>query len=71
MPARQNPFLLPFRAESLLSWAEFVRVNRPDDDSEPNAAAARDMEVLSVSQDGGAILNYTQTAFTAFPGSAP
>ncbi|HRE56167.1 MAG TPA: VWA domain-containing protein, partial [Candidatus Competibacter sp.] len=53
LPTRQSPFLLPFRAESLLSWAEFVRVNRPDDDdSAPNAAAARDMEVLSVSQDG-------------------
>ena len=53
LPTRQSPFLLPFRAESLLSWAEFVRVNRPDDDdSAPNVAAARDMEVLSVSQDG-------------------
>ncbi len=53
LPTRQSPFLLPFRAERLLSWAEFVRVNRPDDDdSAPNAAAARDMEVLSVSQDG-------------------
>ncbi len=53
LPTRQSPFLLPFRAESLLSWAEFVRVNRPDDDdSAPNATAARDMEVLSVSQDG-------------------
>ena len=53
LPTRQSPFLLPFRAESLLSWAEFVRVNRPDDDdSAPNATAARDMEVLSVDQDG-------------------
>ncbi len=53
LPTRQSPFLLPFRAESLLSWAEFVRVNRPDDDdSAPNAAAAQDMEMLSVSQDG-------------------
>lgn len=53
LPTRQSPFLLPFRAESLLSWAEFVRVNRPDDDdSAPNVVAARDMEVLSVSQDG-------------------
>jgi nitric oxide reductase NorD protein len=53
LPTRQSPFLLPFRAESLLSWAEFVQVNRPDDDdSAPNAAAAQDMEMLSVSQDG-------------------
>jgi nitric oxide reductase NorD protein len=54
LPERKNSFLLPFRAESLLSWAEFVRVNRPtDDDPEPNAArAADDMEVLSVTRDG-------------------
>ncbi len=53
-PERKSPFLLPFRAESLLSWAEFVRVNRPtDDDPEPNAArAADDMDVLSVTRDG-------------------
>ncbi|MCP5196209.1 MAG: VWA domain-containing protein [Gammaproteobacteria bacterium] len=53
-PERQSPFLLPFRAESLLSWAEFVRVNRPDDDDpEPGAArAAEDLEVLSMTQDG-------------------
>ncbi|MFO1423764.1 MAG: VWA domain-containing protein [Candidatus Competibacteraceae bacterium] len=54
LPERKNNFLLPFRAESLLSWAEFVRVNRPtDDDPEPNAArAANDMDVLSVTRDG-------------------
>ncbi|MDS4028537.1 MAG: VWA domain-containing protein [Candidatus Contendobacter sp.] len=54
LPERKNSFLLPFRAESLLSWAEFVRVNRPtDDDPEPNAArAADDMDVLSVTRDG-------------------
>lgn len=33
-PQARSPFLLPFRAESLLSWADFVRVNRPTDDSE-------------------------------------
>ncbi|MDS4041686.1 MAG: VWA domain-containing protein [Candidatus Competibacter sp.] len=54
LPERKNSFLLPFRAESLLSWAEFVRVNRPtDDDPESNAArAADDMDVLSVTRDG-------------------
>jgi nitric oxide reductase NorD protein len=54
LPERKNSFLLPFRAESLLSWAEMVRVNRPtDDDPEPNAArAADDMDVLSVTRDG-------------------
>ena len=54
LPERKNSFLLPFRADSLLSWAEFVRVNRPtDDDPEPNAArAADDMDLLSVTRDG-------------------
>ncbi len=52
-PERKNSFLLPFRAESLLSWAEFIRVNRPtDDDPEPNSArTADDMDVLSVTRD--------------------
>ncbi len=54
LPEHKSPFLAPFRAESLLSWAEFVRVNRPtDDEPEPNAArAADDMDVLSVTRDG-------------------
>jgi nitric oxide reductase NorD protein len=54
LPERQSPFLLPFRAESLLSWAEFVRVNRPDDDDPAADAgrAANDMPVLSITQDG-------------------
>ncbi len=54
VPERQSPFLLPFRAESLLSWAEFVRVNRPDDDDPESDAgrAADDMAVLSLTRDG-------------------
>ena len=54
LPERKNSFLSPFRAESLLSWAEFTRVNRPtDDDPEPNAArTADDMDMLSVTRDG-------------------
>ena len=54
LPERKSSFLSPFRAESLLSWAEFVRVNRPtDDEPEPNAGrAADDMDVLSVTRDG-------------------
>ncbi len=54
LPERKSGFLLPFRAESLLSWAEFVRVNRPDDD-DPDADPARkadEMDVLSVASDG-------------------
>lgn len=53
LPERQNSFLSPFRSESLLSWAEYVRVNRPTDD-DPAADPARtadEMDVLSVTQD--------------------
>ena len=53
-PERGHHFLLPFRSESLLSWAEYVRVNRPtDDDADADASKAADnMDVLSVTQDG-------------------
>ena len=53
LPERKSSFLAPFRAESLLSWAEFVRVNRPTD-NDPDADAVRaanDMEVISVTRD--------------------
>ncbi|MBL8250044.1 MAG: VWA domain-containing protein [Candidatus Competibacter sp.] len=52
-PERGNHFLLPFRSESLLSWAEYVRVNRPTDD-EPDADAsnaADQMDALSLTRD--------------------
>lgn len=54
MPTDRNGVLLMFRAESLLSWAEYVKVNRPqDDDPDPAAAsAAQDMDKLSLAQDG-------------------
>ncbi|GAB2181636.1 VWA domain-containing protein [Denitratisoma sp. agr-D3] len=54
MPTEKNGILLMFRAESLLSWAEYVKVNRSqDDDPEDDAAkAAADMEQLSLAQDG-------------------
>jgi nitric oxide reductase NorD protein len=42
-----------FRAESILSWGEFVNVNRASDDGDENAlAAADDMETLAIA-DGG------------------
>ncbi|MCB1909224.1 MAG: VWA domain-containing protein, partial [Rhodocyclaceae bacterium] len=51
----RDGFILPFRAESLLSWAEYVRVNRAlDDDDNPDAArAADDMDVLAIADGGG------------------
>jgi len=48
------PLMMFFRAESILSWGEFIKVNRAsDDDEDANAAAAADdMEVLAIAPDG-------------------
>lgn len=53
-PDGRDGFMLPFRAESLMSWAEYVRVNRPTDDDENSEArrAADDLDYLSVAQGG-------------------
>ena len=51
-PKNESPFLVMFRAESLLSWGEYVRVNRAfDEDDDPNADAAKDMDQLSITRD--------------------
>lgn len=49
------PLMLFFRAESILSWGEFTKVQRADDDSDDGNAldAARDMHVLSIAEDPG------------------
>jgi nitric oxide reductase NorD protein len=48
------PLVMFFRAESILSWSEFTRVNRADDDEDDgNAlAAANDMDELAIAPDG-------------------
>jgi len=48
------PLMMFFRAESILSWGDFVKVNRAsDEDENPDAlAAADDMEVIAVAPDG-------------------
>ena len=53
-PDSQHGMLMFFRAESLLSWAEYIKVNRSqDDDPTPDAgAAAKNLDQLSVMQDG-------------------
>ncbi|MBI5786468.1 MAG: nitric oxide reductase [Rhodocyclales bacterium] len=53
MPDNEAPMMLAFRAESLLSWAEYLKVNRAlDDDPDPGAKAiADDMDKLAVAQD--------------------
>ena len=50
------PLMMFFRAESILSWGEFVRVNRAtDDDENPDALqAANDMAELAIAPDGQA-----------------
>lgn len=55
MPDGKDGFLLMFRAESIFSWSEYVKVNRPqddEDDTESARLAAEDMEHLTVARDG-------------------
>lgn len=54
LPQPKSPFILMFRAESLLSWGEYLRVNRAlDDDPDPNAKdVARDLDRLSLARGG-------------------
>lgn len=52
-PTGHNALILPFRAESLLSFGEYVKVNRGlDDDPEANAGFADDMDELAIANDG-------------------
>lgn len=55
LPENESPFLLMFRAESLLSWAEYVKVNRDtDEDENPDAAeTAANMDRLHLAPDDG------------------
>jgi len=53
----KNGFLMMFRAESLFSWSEFVKVNRPqdeEDDAETAQLAAEDMDSLTIARNGKA-----------------
>jgi nitric oxide reductase NorD protein len=53
-PKSDNPFVLLFRAESLFSWAEYVKVNRAldEDDNDDAVKAANDLDFLSMTNDG-------------------
>jgi nitric oxide reductase NorD protein len=53
-PRQKHGLLTVFRAESLLSVAEFLKIRRSvDDDPDDNAAdAARNLEQLAISRDG-------------------
>ena len=48
------PLMMFFRAESILSWGEFVHVNRADDDSDDGQAraVADDMDKLAIASGG-------------------
>ena len=53
-PKDKNAFLLMFRAESLFSWSEYVKVNRSqdeDEDTESAQLAAEDMDSLAITRD--------------------
>ena len=52
MPQANNPFMLLFRAESLFSWAEFIKVDRPldEDENEHAEKAANDLDFLSIAE---------------------
>jgi nitric oxide reductase NorD protein len=54
LPDNKSPFMLLFRAESLFSWAEFIKVNRDldEDENEDAQRAADDLDFLSVARDG-------------------
>lgn len=55
LPENESPFILMFHAESLLSWAEYIKVNRDtDEDDNPDAArAAENMDRLHIAPDDG------------------
>ncbi|MDP1526446.1 MAG: nitric oxide reductase [Rhodocyclaceae bacterium] len=52
MPENEAPLLLMFHIESILSWAEYLKVNRAlDDDPNPNAgSAAENMDKLTLAE---------------------
>lgn len=53
MPDGKDGFMMSFRAESILSWAEYIKVNRPtEEDEPPDEKSAEDLDRLSVAQDG-------------------
>lgn len=57
MPENESPFLFMFRAESLLSWAEYIKLNRDtDDDPDPDIASkAEDMDKLTLARDNKSV----------------
>ncbi len=48
---RKSPMAVFFRAESILSWAENIAVDRPEEDSDDDASNSDDLDCISVSRD--------------------
>ncbi len=53
MPDEKNAFMMFFRAESIFSWSEYVKVNRPTEEDEGYGQdeAAKDLDKISVARD--------------------
>jgi nitric oxide reductase NorD protein len=53
MPDGKDGFLMMFRAESIFSWSEYIKVNRPqdEDDSDNALRTAEDMDMLTIARD--------------------
>lgn len=54
LPTPKSPIILPFRAEGLPTWGEYLRINRAlDDEPDPDArSTAEDMDHLSLARGG-------------------
>lgn len=54
MPDGKDGFMMFFRAESIMSWAEYIKINRPaeEDGAEDGKRAADDLDSISVARDG-------------------
>ena len=54
MPDGKDGFMMFFRAESIMSWAEYIKINRPteEDAAGDGKRAADDMDAISVARDG-------------------
>ena len=53
MPGGKDGMMMFFRAESIFSWAEYIKVNRhTEEDEPPDERPAEDLDRLSVAQDG-------------------
>lgn len=54
MPDGKDGFMMFFRAESIMSWAEYIRINRPteEDAADDGSRVADDLDSISIARDG-------------------